>query len=480
MKKIFSLVVMMFIALTFVLTGCSPKGLEDNPDTKANVVSNGGMTVVKGDYLYYVNGYQDRTLLTSGDNDEGEIERSGIYRTKLNNAEISKDKDGFLTKTEQVVSKVVGFDNGGFYILGDYIYYGTPYMKLSSDGKLQSDRVEFHRINIDGTDDEKFYVTDKAETNLEWTMYFIGNTPYLVTYCDSKIITVNASTGKVVASIENSTSHAFYYEEDFNMNGSRDSEMLKYVYYTRAISADDNASSDFKGNVVCRLNVATGETEVVNSASKDYTYTIKGVEKDRVYYTKQNSTISGLSLLYKKDIYNSWANANEVKLTNVEYTNYYFCNYGMSTVIASDGTTTRLVTENKSTQILSSAPTIASVNGGYAYLIENNQLYRIDLNAEPTNGDITKAPVTSATSTNIITDARFVDFDNQRIYVYTGYTAESDASTNYYLNYVSDMTLEQRFVGKFECNELPAKPEADKTEDEENADEKQEEKPWID
>lgn len=479
MKKIFSLIVMMFIALTFVLTGCSPKGLEDNPETNANVVSNGGMTVVKGDYLYYVNGYQDRTTLTSKDNDEGDIERSGIYRTKLNNAEIDKDKDGFLTKTEQVVSKIVGFDNGGFYILGDYIYYGTPYMKLSSDGKLQSDRVEFHKININGTDDESFFVTNKAEEKLEWTMYYINNTPYLVTYNDSKIVSVNANTGDVVATIENSTSHAFYYEDDFNMNGSRDNEMLNYIYYTRAITAEDNASSDFKGNVVCRLNVATGETEVVNTASKEFTYVIKGVEKDRVYYTKQNATYQGLELLYKRDIYNSWANANEIKLTNVAYTNYYFCNYGMSTVIASDGATTQLVTESKSTKILSSAPAIVSVNGGYAYFIENNQLYRIDLNAEPVNGEITKEPVTGTTTTNLITDGRFVDFDNQRIYVYTQYTAESDASTNYYLNYVSDLTLEQRFVGKFVEDELPAKPEVEENEEDDEEEEK-EEKPWID
>ena len=51
MKKFLLLVVAIFISSTLILTGCGDKGLKDNPATNAPVVSNGGMAVLKGDYL---------------------------------------------------------------------------------------------------------------------------------------------------------------------------------------------------------------------------------------------------------------------------------------------------------------------------------------------------------------------------------------------------------------------------------------------
>ena len=68
----------------------------------------------------------------------------------------------------------------------------------------------------------------------------------------------------------------------------------------------------------------------------------------------------------------------------------------------------------------------------------------------------------STEKTMIVTNANFIDFDNRRVYVYAEYTAEN-GDTNYYLNYIDDNftedTFEQRFVGVFECDDVPAKPE---------------------
>ena len=47
-KKLLSLVIMCFMAVSILFAGCTPKGLTDNPATDANVISNGGMAVVKG------------------------------------------------------------------------------------------------------------------------------------------------------------------------------------------------------------------------------------------------------------------------------------------------------------------------------------------------------------------------------------------------------------------------------------------------
>lgn len=454
-KKLFSLVMLLFLAVTIVFTGCSPKGLQDNPPTDANVVSNGGMSVVKGDYLYYVNGYVDAAGLDKNDNKYGEVTHGAIYRTKIVNGEIVKDKDGFVEKTECVVPKVVGFGNGGFYIVGDYIYYATPYMNLSSDGVLQSSRVEFHRIKIDGTEDKKIYTTSTSQDNLDWSVYTIDNNVYITTYVDSKIISINTNNNSVVAEISGSTSYVILKETDYNKNNAGINDYQKYIYYTRAIETADGVSTNFKGNVICRLNVATGETTTLK-INKDYNYTLKQITKDSIYLTKANKTIGGLDLLHKKALDTNWG--EETKLSDNAFTNYYFCNFGDNLVIANDGTYTYRIESGVTTKIFNSSITVLGVYGNYAYYMSDTLLARIDLRGELVNGAIPNEIVCNDTKTYLVTNSHFIDFDNKRVYVYVQYTAEDD-STNYYLNYINEGDLEQRFVGHFADGDLPEKPE---------------------
>lgn len=454
-KKLFSLVMLLFLAVTIVFTGCSPKGLQDNPPTDANVVSNGGMSVVKGDYLYYVNGYVDATSLDKNDNKYGEVTRGAIFRTKIVNGEIIKNNDGFVENTECVVPKVVGFANGGFYIVGDYIYYATPYMKLSSDGVLQSSRVEFHRININGTDDKTIYTTSASQENLDWSVYSIDGNVYITTYVDSKIISINTNDNNVVAEVSNSTSYVILKETDFNPNSTGINDYQRYIYYTRAIESADGVSANFKGNVICRLNVATGETSTLK-INRDYTYTLKQITKNSLYLTKANTSIGGLDLLYKKALDINWG--EEIQLSDNVFTNYFFCNFGDNLVLANDGTYTYRIEGGVTTKIFDSSVTVLGVFGNYAYYMSDNLLARIDIRGELVDGTIAKEIACNDTKTYLVTNSHFIDFDNKRVYVYTQYTGE-DETTNYYLNYINEGDLEQRFVGHFESGELPVKPE---------------------
>lgn len=459
-KKLFSLVMMCFMAFALVLSGCSPKALQDNPATDANVTSNGGMTVVKGDYLYYVNGYIDETNLTKDDNKSGKIEHAGIYRTKLSDGHVQKDNDGFLVNTERVVSKIVGFSNGGFYIIDDYIYYSTPYMKLDNKGNLQTSRVEFHRVNIDGTKDKSFYVTPAAEDDLDWTLYKINGTVYLATYADSKISIVNTDTGKAVANVENSTSYSFLYETEYKTGMDKSKELQNYIYYTRSIVADDNLSADYKGNVMCRVNIATGQTEDLEF-SKDYTYTIKYATADNLYYLKANTKMSSsaLKLLYKKPITSKYSNTQDVQLCNSEYDNYYICPFGDNLVIASNSNGTFMIENRVAKNVIDTQRTIVAVYGNYAYYMDSNKLYRFKVRDSFVDGLADVEEVTDIDTTYVMSNDHFIDFDNQRVYVYAEYTAEK-GGTNYYLNYIND-EKESKFVGKFESNHIPAKPKQD-------------------
>lgn len=470
-KKLLSLIIMCIMAVSVLFVGCSPKGLEDNPPEDANVISNGGMTVVKGDYLYFVNGYVDETTLTKDDNKSGKVIQSGIYRTKLVNGNIQKDDDGFLTNCDQVVSKVVGFSNGGFYIFDNYIYYATPYMNLDREGVLQSSRVEFHRVNINGTQDKTLYVTEKSEDNLDWTMYKVNNTMYIVAYVDSKIYIVNTTNTKDVKILENTTSYAFLDETNYESKKERTGEFQKYIYYTRDIATEDNYSGNFKGNIVGKIDIVSGE-KTEYQASLEFTYSIVDVKPTQIYYTKTNASYGGKALLFTKDLNSkSWNNADEVKLADNAYSNYYVCDFGLNLVIADDSNGTYLLENGSVTKISSTQKTVIGMSGDNAYYTVSNELYTFNIRGEIVSGELASSQISSSDITNLITNEKYWDFDNQRVFVYAEYTS-ADSSTNYYLNYIENE--EERFVGKFEDSHLPEKPEVD--EDDEDA----EELPWID
>ena len=459
-KKIFSLIMMCFLAVTICLTGCGKKGLTDNPATDATVFSNGGMSVVKGDYLYFVNGYVDQTLLTKDDNKEGKVQKGAIYRTKLVNGEIDKDIDGFLKNADCVVSKIVGFSQGGFAIIDDFIYYATPYMKFSNSGKLQNDRIEFHRVGIDGTEDETLYVTSASDTELEWAMYKIDTTTYMVIYESGNIISINAQTGDVVGKVSNSLSHAILSESDYVYKDSRSNFNNLYVVFTREIdeAVDKVSKANYAGNAVCCMNIATGETAVMHLGVEE-TYTIQHVTKDTIYYS-YTSAGKPEECLYKKVIETSWKDAEEIQLTYSKYDSYHFVDYGNDLIVASKGSAMWRLEGDCSTEpvkIQNASREIIGVFGNYAYYVSEGDLIRFDIRSmsDPQNAyDDSKI--------TLITNSNFIDFDNRRIYVYAQYTAEN-GDTNYYLNYfeenfTTDEEFEQRFVGVFENGDLPKAP----------------------
>lgn len=475
---------MFFLAFTITLTGCGEKGLKDNPATNEIVISNGGMSVIKGDYLYFVNGYVSESSLTDKDNKAGHVTKGAIYRTKLENGEIVKDKDGFLLsdRTDRVVSKVVGFGVGGFYIIDDYIIYATPYRNISSSDESQTSRVEFHRVNIDGTGDKTLFVTTGSLS--EWTTYKIGDTPYLVCYESNKIVSVNVKTAKTVGSVDSSASHAIFKDDEYNVADTRTNLTQKYVVYTRAVSEDEDkvSSTTAYTDAICAFNIATGESTTLELTSESYT--IKHVTDNTIYFTK-TSTSQENACLYKKviesvekdeDLSMAWKNTKTTQLTNEgDYEGYLFVDgFGVDLIVANDETSTWLLSGdcNKAdTLLLANCKEFIAVYGDYAYYTDENKLFRVNITSV-LNGDTDSPELESVypeDRDSLITDSNYLDFDGRRVYVYSEYTAENE-DTNYYLNYFNeriddDNEFYQRFVGVFESDDIPAKPDQPEAEE---------------
>lgn len=471
MKKFFVSLVMVVCACTMLLCGCGSKaGLSDNPATDANIVGNGGYSVVKGDYLYYVNGYLSdyKTELSDykKDNVYGKVVYGAIYRTKIVNGKVEKDSQGFLTSTERVVPKVVGFENGGFYIVGDYIYYGTPYMQKNANGVLQNDRVSINRIKIDGTGNKEMYVTTADVTDIDWKVYNYNNNAYVVVAEDKNIVSVRFDGKKIVEKkvVEEAGSFAL----NDNLTPSNE-----FVYYTRS-AKDDEKNYTTSGNLFCKASFVNGE-ETVYEMDKVSTFDIKGYVNDRIYYTQAigNSYTS----LYALNANVGLKNQDPIKLSDNEYSSYYFVDGVNYTVLAldSDKNLVRLYNQNgevKRDDIASSISTVVGVSDNYLYYIDSSNLKRVNITTKISQ---TVSNIGSAEGkTFMLSDATGVDLDGRYVYLFASYTSntkekndsgEETAITSYYLNRIdtfsSDMVAE--FVGKMEEKHLPVQPEADET-----------------
>ncbi len=459
MKKFCYTFVMIVMACLMVFTGCSHNnGLGDNPATNASIVGNGGYAVVKGEYLYYTNGfvedYQSVLNNEKTDNVFGEVTFGAIYRTKLSNYALSKDSNGFLKKTERVVPKVVGFENGGFYIIGDYIYYATPHMEKESGGKLRNDLINFNRIKIDGTGNKSVYVSDTTLTTSQWRFYGVGSEVYLVVAetkdnkTTLKSISINSKGKTNVKTLATDVTSYALYDGAINNNGTQN------IYFTTALS-----NSSLSGNALKCVNIKGGD--VTTLITSDSTYGVIGYANDSVYYTVETDYNGNKQTeVFSRNVANSFANARERKLASSSYKAYLISDYNENIAVAvdSDGAIRLLQSDESATLMLTSGVnTLVDFAGNYVfYLDSSNKLKKLDV----TTDEYVSEDVTTTDKTLLTSKANYIDVNGSKQFVFAEYTA-SDGSTHYYLNMITDG--EPEFVGSFANGHTPAKPDNNET-----------------
>lgn len=448
MKKFLTSFAIILLTCVCVFTGCKAKGLSDNPDTNANVYGNGNIAVVKGDYLYYTNGYVDdytSVYTNKKQNDWGKVSYGALYRTKLVNGEIDKDSDGFLTKTEVVVPRLVGFENGKFVIIGDYIYYSTPRMREDADGKVRNDYIEFNKVKIDGTKNKAFYTVSSQISVDNWNVYEYNGKAYLLLVTDNQIKSIDIKSQKTTVLGENVGSWVLPEQNQLDD---------KYIYFTRSIVESDNLSDS--GNVIVKADITNGESEAF-ILKQNATKTIVGHANNMIYYSLAVSNDN--TDLYCSDTSLALNENNMSRLTTGGYSSYYIIEDATLTVVAIDSSKNvdLWVNNNHQRRILSdgSEITILAVVGTDIYYIDSDsKIWKKNYAS-----DASAVSLMSEDKTYLI-DSLKVDITKNKIYLFAQYTAK-DESTNYYLNYINLNTLgDGKFVGKFEDSHLPEKPES--------------------
>ena len=149
-KKALGLI-MAATCLSTAFAGCGEGSFEYKGDVldgyvaSAPVSSNGGFAVVKGDYVYFINGQETHTA----NNEYGEVVKGALMRISKTDLE-----NGVYDNVKTVVpSLFVAQDySSGIYIYGDYVYYATPTTDKNEYGEIANDQIDFKRAKLDGTE----------------------------------------------------------------------------------------------------------------------------------------------------------------------------------------------------------------------------------------------------------------------------------------------------------------------------------------
>lgn len=493
MKKFLLLIVALFISTTFILTGCGEKGLPENPSTESASISNGGIAVVKGDYLYYVNGFKSYQNLTKDvDNVWGDQVIGAIYRVKLNNNTIAHNSDGFLEKSEVVIPQIVGTENASFYIFGDYIYYATPNMQVDEHGNLLNARSNICRANINGKDNKVLYTTDQTLSALNWTMFELDGTVYVVMLDGTKLISINAAAKKPSTTVmaNDVTSIGLIKTDKYlptdNVSTQTIEGVNNYVYYTRNITEDDKLGS-LGGNVLARVKVGSSSEEVV--ATNGNTYSITEAKNGCLYYTRTRNG-SSIATLCKYTLSSSKAfnEAKETEISSVSYTYSYVLNannehYVGADMVAVDSSNNivliSVVNNSKTVKTLYTGSTSvvpAGLYGSTLFFYENTDIKYIDVTAtNPTANTVAINGKTIKVNSAETQSEIIFDYDGRNVYYYASYAPADGSDANFYLNRTDLQASESKseFVGVFANGHTPAQPEEDGDQDPTN------DVPWI-
>lgn len=443
MKKVLSALVLIILSFAFVLVGCA-SGLE-LPPSNASVKGNGGFVVQKGEYIYFANAYTGYATLASDVSNSDK--QYNIYRVKVSdytNAIVAFDEDGFAKGVELIASKVAGFENSGFYIVGDFLYFASPNTHKTNRNENRFDLVTIFSVKLDGSSQKELYTTSDY-TNGDWSVLQIGNKAYLLTVENDKIIRQEVKNGK----ISGKTTLA---DDVLSAKLVREvtSDFDKKIYYTTNLDKE-RTELGFSGNVLKNVDIESGKvTKYSNSTGE--TITILKQQNSKLFYTVLAT--GSVTKLYVKS-----ASGADRKISDwTDATKLFFLGYNNDSsakpvvFVSQSKLVMQTFDSMELTVLVNENVTPLFTSGDYVYYSTSTGISRISYK--------TKVAEVIATATF---QSGVFDFDGRYIYVFK--TVEESESTTKYIHRIDTFTFEQN--GSQEIKPIAFVLEDDKPKDEE-------------
>ncbi len=286
LKRILTLLIAVLMLMSF--SACGNKGGYDfgpvsgGASASDSVTGNGNMVVQKGNYLYFINGYGDRTSKAAF----GDVIRGALVRSDL-------DGSNVVTIVPRVV--VNSYAKGGIYIFGDSVYYTSPNDEKNSSGEVQTSYQDFMVTKLDGTGTKKLLTT--ANSTYAYRFYEVGGDVYLVyTASNGAICSLNctkpAGVKVLASSFSGSAVYAdecvFYTRSVYIDKDKGITETYNEVYAVVPNAAEVGTKADTEDYVDYGTKLFDGLTTVGDSKIK-FMYTLKNIVDGRLFYTKVDS-----------------------------------------------------------------------------------------------------------------------------------------------------------------------------------------------
>ncbi len=381
MKKILSLLLVLFFGCTMFLVGCG--GLSDVENKEKGIIYNGGSIAVAGDHLFFANGFaKDYSSLADMNAYNDATKYASLSRVSLKNLEKATKY-----KSSENVETVSGNDLTGFaksymFVYGKNVYYVCPNTHKTNENKQAFDYITVFKVGLNGGGRSEIMTTKASYNSTTGKIVALEykDVAYIMIYDGANFTTIDITNGdSKKVQLENVTSVSLP-QEDANWNGQ--------IYYTK----NKENSDGMGGNDVYQIAVNGGEEKKITRDGEN-TKTIKfnGRVDNLVFYTLSNEgdtaattySIEGSSIgaetffaaskyLYPKEI------SNIIKVdagaSYFNYDGYVFTSNGVvlyqNTVTGGDPV--KLIDNST----YSNAKVIASV-GAYVYFSTTSGIYKV-------------------------------------------------------------------------------------------------------
>lgn len=172
----------MLCVFGFGLVACKPDG--GHPPKGAVGENNGGFSVKVGNFLYFVNGYNDTDDLTSKNQT---FTVGALMVAELDeNGNLQRNENGEVENARVLSNALCGFEATNLFANKGYLYFTTPCLEDVSgkvgDAEWAKQRVVFNRMNLETEKVEKVYQSTVNNDKLSFKYFFNGSNAYLLVF----------------------------------------------------------------------------------------------------------------------------------------------------------------------------------------------------------------------------------------------------------------------------------------------------------
>lgn len=446
MKKFITFTLCLLLCVvTLGLSGCG-KSKNEKVDTSIATNGNGGMVVTRGDYVYFVNGYKAYSTFTKS-NLSSKFDVGGLYRTKLNsNGELEYDENGSLVNAEKLSSNLAGFESTSLYVFGNHIYYVTPITEVDKKGNLQTSKLEFKRVEIDGENAKTIYQSKVDASEVDFEFYYAEGKVYLVINENGTLKRITC-TGKVsVSEIATGITSLALHRDTYDVF---ESDTYENIFYTKTNS--NGKIEIYNYNIVTNKEEYKKITDYKTCELLDYNF-------KHLYFKASDNQYPNYTYFYRVDATkNAITSLSVEKLTSdKDYTALYLLDNETDGYIAQSSDSTYYLNYNaghESTPLLidSSKLEIMAIKNGYIYFKDGSDIKRINYYDVKNSGEVNKQTVISLDNMQTYD----YDIDDNNLYVYATQGSNTYVYSVNISNAVEEENFEHKLLGVYAEGDAP-------------------------